>query len=490
MNYAQILKWAAGAEVEVDRNSKYDAKALVDLIDLHNLSGRFLYRIEKENPDWVTSYLLKKLKLLHASTKRKVSRNINALRKLQNSLSDAQVVTIKGVSSFVLSGNEEIMRAGDIDILSDNSSEVINMLTDWRYKLTKAPFMHEIGEYSKRGIEFDIHEYFPVYSYSQKLKSADLLHFNQGVMKNDYNFTSRRIEFSDFYKYVLELNNKPNIVNVTDPNLLAIVICAHAFMNYTNMWSVSHRKKVYVRLSEIADVVSLTQLHDFRTDKFLSYVKRFNAYDSVEWFAAVSQALYGKNLLPVKANGYSKKVISGPRFPRCIWWNFWIGMPENPNDLLFPNWISVEKIIEHTGSNIVPSATHVDVSTINNYFSKNNKLIDANLYFENKGKFIIVKIKLEKLKNSLIDRIRIDFGKYALEWEIENKSKTIKVTGDNQILSSFSDDDNTHNVLFKVNIDKLGQPKSGRLPMLVGIARHNSIGKISTSQLYPIQVKI
>ncbi|PIS15724.1 hypothetical protein COT62_02190, partial [Candidatus Roizmanbacteria bacterium CG09_land_8_20_14_0_10_41_9] len=296
MPYNSILQWAAGVKTELDPHIDFDTQTLLDLVDLHNLSGRFLFRVQREKADWVTPQLLRGLKDLHHDNRKKVIRNIQAFNKLREMLPlKTQVIVIKGVSTYVLCNQKEIMRAGDIDILSNDTSTVVQTLIKSGYRQTKAPFLHEIGEYSKDGIEFDIHDHFPVYSYSSELRNTSLFLPSQAnIRQQNYSFISRLIAFSDLNRHAHRGKQPPldNVV-VTDPNLLAIIICAHTFMNYTNMWSISHRKKAYVRLSEIADLFSLSKHPDFDAKKFLEYTRHYRAQDSVEWAASVSMSIFG-----------------------------------------------------------------------------------------------------------------------------------------------------------------------------------------------------
>lgn len=490
MEYSDILKWAAGANIKIDPKIKYDSKILLELVGLHNLSGRFLYRIQQEKIGWATPKLLKDLKKLHDNIKRKVSRNIQAFSHLQKLLPNKiDIVMIKGASTYVLCNDESVMRFGDIDILSNNPSIVVKTLVRKGYKLTKAPFMHEIGEYSKEKIEFDIHEYFPVYSYSTQLRKAKLTKFSRAKsQKNDYAFKSKKITFKDLYRYTLQTGKTRRYAgNVTDPNLLAIIICAHAFMNYTNMWSISHRKKAYVRLGEIADLFSLSQHNDFEKSKFSEYVDRYDARDCVAWAANISTSLFGTNPLPIKIKN---RDISLSKFPRCLWWNFWTCFPEQLDDLLFPNWMSISKITKYIGASTVTPTTTIYSDNLKRCFSKNNRLIPASFNFQLKQKSLIVEIKIHKTTKSSIDRIRIDFGKYATEWELDNIKKTAKTTGDNEISCSYKDGRDTHDVAFEINLRKLDLDNKDHLPMLLGIAKHNSAGKMIISNLFPLKVKI
>lgn len=176
----------------------------------------------------------------------KINRNVKALFRLGKKLpKEKEIILIKGISTYLLTNKEETLRFGDMDILTNDHHTVLKVLLYQGYKQTKAPFMHELGEYSKNGVEFDIHDYFPIYAYSDELKKADFTSLKATkIKKQNYVFIPRAINFSDLKKDANKIN-KIGLENikVVDPNLLVIIICAHSFMNFTNMWSISHRKR-------------------------------------------------------------------------------------------------------------------------------------------------------------------------------------------------------------------------------------------------------
>lgn len=175
MIYTSILKWAAGSTEQINSKIKYDTGTLLNLVDLHGLTGKFLYRIQREKVSWATPELLYSLKKLQFSTLMKINRNVKALFRLGKKLpKEKEIILIKGISTYLLTNKEETLRFGDMDILTNDHHTVLKVLLYQGYKQTKAPFMHELGEYSKNGVEFDIHDYFPIYAYSDELKKQIL----------------------------------------------------------------------------------------------------------------------------------------------------------------------------------------------------------------------------------------------------------------------------------------------------------------------------
>jgi len=119
-DHIPIIKWAAGAPVALPDDVDFNTNTLIDLVDAHNLSGQFLSRIRNNNPKWVTYDLVEGLNDLFFMTTTQVARNISAFTQLRQQLKfkKTNIIVIKGISTYVLSDESEIMHAGDIDLLS------------------------------------------------------------------------------------------------------------------------------------------------------------------------------------------------------------------------------------------------------------------------------------------------------------------------------------------------------------------------------------
>jgi hypothetical protein len=122
-------------------------------------------------------------------------------------------------------------------------------------------------------------------------------------------------------------------------------------LNYTNVWSISHREKAYVRLGEIADLFDLANHPEFRGEKFLSLVEQFNAGHAVAWAASVARSLFGKNPLPMSSTAQLDGDLPGGRFPCCLWWNFWAGLRFGADDLLARRWLDMASLVKQLGEN-------------------------------------------------------------------------------------------------------------------------------------------
>lgn len=162
-------------EGNLSKNEVFEEEQLIQLIILHNIPGRILSCIEKYNlGKYFSSVFLQSLSDISKSFFYDVSANIDAVAETLTAIKnkdDRFPIVIKGFSNYLLTDNAIVIRRGDIDIVPVDIEEYISILSSSGYRMTKGPFLHEAGEYSKDGIEFDIHRFFPVYRYDEQIKN-------------------------------------------------------------------------------------------------------------------------------------------------------------------------------------------------------------------------------------------------------------------------------------------------------------------------------
>lgn len=499
--YVAILKWAAGITSQIPNDLEFDTARLLAIVDAHNLSGRFLGRIHERDVRWVTSELVDGLEQLHIETKRQVFRNITALGELQRYLAGARTIIIKGISTYVLSPEEETMRAGDIDLLSNKPDQVVQTLLDMGYVQTRAPFMHEIGEYTRDGIEFDIHDHFPVYRYPQALLESDPNPLNHpGTWEQSYRSEHTTVTFDDLERSAHRgKRQETSHVTVPDPNLLALIICAHAFMNYTNVWSISHREKACVRLSEIADLFSLAAHPSFNSAQFLDYVNHYCALDAVEWATSVAVSLFGKKPLPVSVLVAQGEPLPSSRFPRCLWWNFWASLPTEADDLLRKQWLSMDWLTEQTGANRFSvlegqearytTTWKEDASPLMRRITQTSEPIPIQLCFKRSDQGIAVQLQVDTAYQANIERVRVDLGNIASEWICTADGDRL-----NQVGYPFESDlvhfQSGYQLTCQLAWEALGMsyPSARTVALLIGVARQKGWNELVASTLIPLVI--
>ncbi len=504
MNHSAILKWIVDSSRSLPSPLEFDEDMLIDLVDVHNLSGRLMQRLRGRSAPRLTPKFKENLSDLYALTKRKSIQNVNAVRQIQDLLPlNTDVIIIKGVSTYVLVGQESIMRAGDIDVLSNNNSAVVDTLLNLDYQQTRAPFLHEVGEYTKDTIEVDVHDHFPVYSYTDLLLNANLTpSSNSGVWHQSYTMKQCAITYSDLRKHSYQ-GNKPDTMNITvaDPNILAIIICAHAFMNYTNMWSISHREKAYVRLGEIGDLFELVNHPAFSAGIFLSLVERFEALDAVEWAANVTSVLFGKNPLPLGSSVTLGEELPNTRFPRCLWWNFWANLPSGTDELIQKWWLPMDRLTRELGHNKLTthqgtSGLHSTIrqggcSLLQRFITQEEYPIPLILEISTSETSLVININVLSNLDTDIDRIRIDFGCVASEWSYSRNDRNQTVVGHFPNVA-FDDQGTQYQIRFDYSLELFGQSikEMRKVALLVGVGKQSHNCGLMASTLIPMTVEL
>jgi hypothetical protein len=497
-----ILKWAAGSVKSLPHRLDFDEDTLIDLVALHNMSGRFMRRLAEQARPWITPKLREAVQDLHSKTRLQVFKNATAMRQISGQLPHpVGVIIIKGMSTYILSKQEHAMRCGDIDVFSSDSAALVQTLTEMGYRQSKAPFLYELGEYSKEGIEIDVHSYFPIYSYSESLMSAELKpDSHPHIWRQSYRMHQQRIAYDDlrsdaYRSSALETEG----ITVPDPNMLALILCSHAFLNYTNMWSISHREKACVRLSEIADLFDLSAHPAFRSAKFLSLVKQFSAKDAVEWAASVAASLFGRNPLPVPGSVRLDDDLPDGRFPRCLWWDFWVNLRTGTDELLQRWWLPMGALTTQLGANTLAavqdctgkySTINTDSSTLLRrllMLAADEAPIPLELEVSKSERGIRIDLQVMSTLKDDINRVRVDFGHVASEWiHAESRQSLIGAPA----IADFIDRGAKHRLIMEFSWKILGQSFQTRreIPMLVGVAKQSPDDELIASTLIPLKL--
>ena len=504
MDYHAILKWAAGSAHSLPPRVTFDEDVLLDLVDAHNLLGRFLRRLANGAPSWITPRLEGLLYDQYEQMKSRVIENASAVRELDSRMPPSvHVVIIKGMSTYSLVRHDHTMRCGDIDILSNDTQAVTMALRDLGYRQTRGPFLYELGEYTKGAVEFDVHEYFPVYSYSSSLAIADLRpEHHPTVWQQCYQLQQHEISYDALSSDAI-LSEAPETKGVTvpDPNMLALILCSHAFLNYTNMWSISHREKVYVRLGEIADLFDLTGHPAFSSARFLQLVQRFGAHNAVEWASCVAAALFGKNPLQVDVPVRLGDDLPEGRFPRCLWWNFWIDLrPSRPDEFLNRQWLDMASVVRHIGANTLLAVNgrtdrHSTVSTqtalpLRRFITQTIDEVPVPLDLEVSRSERGIRLGLQfTTEASDAARVRVDFGNAASEWAQSFGNSSPSLVGTRATVS-FAERSGACELTWEFPWEVLEGPVSTNreVSLLVGIAKHSERQGLFASTLFPLNI--
>jgi hypothetical protein len=325
----RFLLAVAGDRPEQLPESISDVDALVKRIREHRLEGRCLRHRRAIEARRYPSDLVERVENLSRATRAEFTRNLDALSALTERLGGPFGVVIKGFTTYLTTGDEATLRCGDIDVVVANADAVIGALQEQDYEQTRWPFMHEIGEYARDGVEIDLQWGFPVCHYPDALEFVGAEVQAAGLMQTAH-----------FAADFLWQRSQPiGPVRIPSPELHALICASHAFMNYANIWSISHREKAWLRLSELADIVELARGGYLSGDHLRDLAASYPVQDVVRWTDRMCTRLF--DYAPFAILGEDPP--EGPS-PLCLWWNLWVRTEPGPELLLRDRWYPMREI--------------------------------------------------------------------------------------------------------------------------------------------------
>lgn len=395
------------------------------------------------------------------------------------------------------------MRCGDMDLFSNDGGAVSRVLLELGYRQTRGPFLYELGEYTRGAVEIDLHEYYPVYSYPPSLAGADLRPERHApAWSQSYQLRQHEITYDELSRGAVRSDfRETEGVNVPDPNLLALILCSHAFLNFTNVWSISHREKAYVRLGEMADLFDLAAHPSFSPERFLQLVGRFGGRDAVEWAACVAASLFGRNPLPVPVTAGLGDALPAGRFPRCLWWNFWLDFDAGVDGLLRRYWLDMRSLVTQLGANTLTApagrtARHstrpgADSKPLPRFLTQaeDARPIPLALGLSKSERGLRLELQVSAEPEGDSDRVRVDFGHVASEWIRSRGESQTSLVGAPAVVS-FNDEGAGYELSLEFAWETLGRSVSegSEIPVLVGVGKHAPGGGLVASTMIPLDV--
>ena len=263
------------------------------------------------------------------------SRNLAVLEAASKKIGEGLGVMIKGASSFLLTSDKATLRCGDVDLVVPDGDLAIAHLVSMGFERIRTPFMHEIGELTRDGVELDLQHGFPVTRYPIARSEMG----REGVGTWGLAQTCE-ITFQDLVRTRVAAKVKSGLLWIPSLEMAVLIAASHAFMNYINIWSISHRQKPWIRLCEFADIQEMSTRPNFSWTEFSNLVEHFHASDVVEWTDSIWTRLGGAPLFP----GCSR--TNTEDFPINLWWNLWSTARPNTGTLLADDWYPLPDLLK------------------------------------------------------------------------------------------------------------------------------------------------
>lgn len=307
-----------------------DVAAVCGRIRQHRLEGRCLRHATKIGALPYGPALLRLVEAASAETKAAFDRNSKELTRLAAGFGSGLGVMIKGFSTHLILGDPAALRCGDIDLIVPDGAPLIRTLLDTGFIQTRQAFLHEIGEFTRDGVEFDLQWGFPVPQQPQMLDPGTLLQV-VSVSESIHIDAQLAMEMSQ----LIQLHGID--VRVPRPELAAVIAASHAFMNYANIWSISHREKTWVCLAELADVSELAAHPTFSMATFRKLVEQLRAHAVIGWLDEIWLQLSGKSV-------FGDLFAPARKTHCCLWWDTWISIEPPVRLLLRQFWYPMDEV--------------------------------------------------------------------------------------------------------------------------------------------------
>lgn len=360
MNDAEILKWAAGAPLDLTQIKSVDEEALLRLLKLHRLETRFSERVKKEKPAWCSRPLYLEAWTRSREARANLTRRLQALREVSAAVvkRGLPLITVKGFSTYAITGDvRSIYQSNDLDVFYGDLEYFWQTLESNGYRGEKR-LDHEYGRMSKPGVSIDLHRYFPVYAYPEGATATDLRPARSpGCWLQPF---SPRTETEITYKD-LRQNSFPSSVDETEgflvptPAMAVLILCAHEFRDYIE----APTRRSILKLSVLANIRDLALHARFDRRRFAALVTRFNGHDAVAFVGHLLQTYFGANPLPAMLDRYEQCRRSGS--PQVLThYGCWASL--GSDDLLYasddrPRALDTGRVVDRLGGNTVVAST-------------------------------------------------------------------------------------------------------------------------------------
>lgn len=351
MNEKQIVKWAAGAPIDLEESS-IDDELLLRLIRTHRLEMRFWDRARDAKLPWCMKRIFLKILPRCNQVKASVQERIALTNEIVLALetTDKPIITLKGITTYALTGQERNQRySSDLDIMFSDLLYLVGQLETRGFQGGKPQWAsHEYSALKRSDDTIEPHRFFPVYSYPDSLPS-DLIpgHNPARWLQRTHNRYRSNIKYEDILEHSqLGIATGTKHLTVANPTMATFILCAHEFRDFLQRPC----RNSLIHLCALADVSDLTRHPDFDEDVFLLLTEKFRGHDSVRLVKSLCKSLLGTDPFPFFPEQSERTEVA--QFPQLL--NYkggWALLEEQPDDGL--TIMSTATVVDRLGAEAI-----------------------------------------------------------------------------------------------------------------------------------------
>lgn len=477
-NYINFIKWIAlddnNNEFNWD-NKKFDSSKAKQAIDIHRVHMRAYEKVSRSLPKWFDNELTDYLNNFNNKVLNQYNRYIKELKLVTQTLSNlnqtTKLIVIKGFTSYYLTGDINTLRiTKDIDLLYNDLPFLKMVLFDLGYKEEKkeTEVEHEYVTMIKDDISLDIHNYFPVPQYTDKIKE---------IVKNPvepwflfgWEDKISKIKYEDLKNDCIETEN--NLL-IPDVNMSILIICGNIFKDYfyPNFNSRSH-----ISISELIRVKKLTQADEFNPTIILKKAKKYGVINSLYFVITIFQNLFKTNPL----------IIKSPleKYPKRLLWNGTFFLPNIDEKLLFCNLDNdIQQLSYNNPLKIELDKKYTELGEYNTY---NTPLLEV-LKISEMDNNICIKLQLSNPGKNNDDVFRLILG-YKLDILYIYSNNKLKLK-DASIKNCARIKKLSHSYQIEICFPISSLNSNGPLPIILCVERWHTISQYINMSIIPCQL--
>ncbi len=299
--------------------------------------------------------LLTRLRLSQHHARQSVNQRLAAAREISAAMQAAghyAPIITKGFAAYALTGNLDLLHiSSDIDPFAEDLPAFWDVTHALGYT-GKRKDTHEWAKLTRGGVTLDVHQYYPVTSYSNDVQSAPDKELQPWLHPGHWRMPARSLDLLPGNCLIrwpdLAANAMLGIAPGTEdllfpsPAMMCLIHCAHCFrcsvtrLHY--MMSIGD-----VRLLELLNIQTLAQSPNFDAAEFYALVSRFSAQDAVCFADALLQEFFGTRFSAMTPDALP---VAPLRFLEHLPYGGWV-MTRKIEDFLLPR--ELDLIFERMG---------------------------------------------------------------------------------------------------------------------------------------------